>query len=86
MVSHHALVILFDAIALLAILLFVVILIPAIFSKNVHRSMGWYSLMIAWLVYSLSYVLLIGRQDTHGLPAFGICLAQTLVIYAVPPL
>lgn len=86
MSSHHALVVLFDVIVLLAVLLFVFTLTPAIFSKKVQRSIGWYNLMTAWSVYSLSYGLLIGRQETPDPPPLGICLTQTLVIYAVPPL
>lgn len=86
MSSHHAQVVLFDVIVLLSILLFVFTLAPTIFSKKVHRSIGWYNLMAAWSVYSLAYGLLIGNQETPAPPPFGICLGQTIVIYGVPSL
>ncbi|KAF7759911.1 hypothetical protein Agabi119p4_11606 [Agaricus bisporus var. burnettii] len=55
-------------------------------SKSIVRSPSWYNLLAAWLVYSLSYGLLVGRQEGPGQPPIGLCLAQTLLIYAVPPL
>ncbi|KAF5359744.1 hypothetical protein D9756_003442 [Leucocoprinus leucothites] len=85
MPSHHSLVVLFDAIVLVATVLVLCTFLPAILSRNVKRSIGWYSLMTAWLVYSLSYGLLIGRQEGPE-PPFGLCLFQTLLVYAVPPL
>lgn len=84
--SSHTLVVLFDVTVLLAILLFVFTWAPAVFSKKVQRSIGWFNLMTAWSVYSLSYGLLVGRQEIPGPPPFSICLAQTLLIYAAPPL
>ncbi|KAF9445476.1 hypothetical protein P691DRAFT_777551 [Macrolepiota fuliginosa MF-IS2] len=86
MSSGHALVVLFDVTVLLAIILFLCTLLPAVFSKSVQRSIGWYSLMTAWLTYSLSYGLLIGRQEEPIEPPLGLCLFQTLLVYAVPPL
>ncbi|XP_006455641.1 hypothetical protein AGABI2DRAFT_121542 [Agaricus bisporus var. bisporus H97] len=55
-------------------------------SKSVVRSPSWYNLIAAWFVYSLSYGLLVGRQEGPDQPPMGLCLAQTLLIYAVPAL
>lgn len=45
--SSHTLVVLFDVTVLLAILLFVFTWAPAVFSKKVQRSIGWFNLMTA---------------------------------------
>lgn len=82
---HHALVVLYDVIVLVAIILSLCTFLPAIFSKSVQRSIGWYSLTTAWLVYSMSYGLLIGKQEGPK-PPLGLCLLQALLVYAVPPL
>lgn len=42
--------------------------------------------MTGWLLYSLSYGLLVGRQEGPDEPPLGLCITQTLLIYAVPVL
>ncbi|KAF9444668.1 hypothetical protein P691DRAFT_736113 [Macrolepiota fuliginosa MF-IS2] len=86
MPSDRTLVILFDVLVLMAVVLLLCTLLPAVFSKNVYRSIGWYNLMTAWLVYSLSYGLLVGRQVESADPPLDLCLFQTSLIYAVPGL
>ncbi|KAF9452946.1 hypothetical protein P691DRAFT_134132 [Macrolepiota fuliginosa MF-IS2] len=86
MPSIHALIILFDVVVLVAVILCLCTLLPAVFSKNVHRSVGWYSLMTAWLVYSLSYGLLVGWQEGPNKPPLGLCIFQAPLVYSVPPL
>lgn len=83
--QHHTLIIVFDVFVLLGFILFLCTLLPAVFSRAVQRSVAWYSLMTAWVVYSLSYGLLVGRQEGPE-PPLNICLLQTLLIYAVPAL
>lgn len=85
MPSHHTVVVLYDVIALTAMVMFICSFLPAIFSRGVQRSAGWYSLMTAWLVYALSYILLVGKQEGPE-PAFGLCMLQTLLVYAAPSL
>ena len=85
MPSQHSLVVLFDVFVFAGIGLSLCTFLPAILSKNVYRSIGWYSLMTAWLVYSLSYALLIGKQEGPD-PPFGLCVFQSLLVYATPPL
>ncbi|KAL9714062.1 hypothetical protein Ac2012v2_002369 [Leucoagaricus gongylophorus] len=85
MPSQHSLVVLFDVLVLVGTVLSLCTFLPAILSKNIYRSIGWYSLMTAWLVYSLSYALLIGKQEGPD-PPFGLCVFQSLLVYAAPPL
>lgn len=82
----HGWILFFDITVLLGVFLATCILLPALFSKNVHRSIGWYSMMGAWLVYGLSYSLLIGLQERDDPPPKGLCLLQTLLIYPAPVL
>jgi hypothetical protein len=65
--------------------LFLLTLLSAALSKAVQRSVVWYSLMIAWLVYAATYGLLVGKQEGPD-PPLPICLAQTTLIYSVPTL
>ncbi|KAF9444457.1 hypothetical protein P691DRAFT_649185, partial [Macrolepiota fuliginosa MF-IS2] len=57
-----------------------------ILSKNVYRSVGWYNLIIAVLVSTLNYGLLVGQQEKPIEPPLGLCLFQVLLLYAVPAL
>lgn len=82
----HTSVIIFDVLVYLSVLLTVCTLLPALFSKTVERSSGWYSLVTGLLLYSLSYGLIIGRQKGPHEPPPGLCVTQTLLIYAVPAL
>lgn len=86
MPSSHLLIVLFDVVDLLGIILLACALLPAVLSKTIQRSRVWYSMMVAWLVFALSYGLLVGRQEPPSQPPFGLCLVQTLLVYAVPPL
>lgn len=81
----YDIVILFDVLVLLSILLVAFALLPAVSSRYVSRSVGWYSLMTGWLVFSLSYGLIVGYQGERR-PPLSLCTFQTLLIYAVPQL
>lgn len=84
--TSHVTVILFDVLVLLSALLIVCTLLPAIFSKAVERTPGWYSLIAGWFLFSLSYGLLIGRQEGLEEPPLGLCVMQSVLVYGVPPL
>lgn len=60
-------------------------MMTAICSKQIYRGKGWYGMMSCWLVYALSYGLLVGRQIGPE-PNFAHCFIQTIFIYAAPPL
>ncbi|KAJ3575187.1 hypothetical protein NP233_g1261 [Leucocoprinus birnbaumii] len=82
----HAFVVSFDVVVLVGVLLLVFALLPAVLSRNVSRSVGWYSLMAGWFVYTLSYGLVIGYQEGDVPPPSSLCVTQTLLIYAGPTL
>lgn len=79
-------VIIFNALILLSICMFVGALLPAIFSPTVKRTAGWYSIVSGWLVYAVGYALLIGHQESRPGPPHGLCAFQTVMIYSVPAL
>jgi hypothetical protein len=82
----HFLVVLFDVFVFLGVVPLACILAVAIFSKTIQRSVGWYNLMVAWLVMGSSYGLLLGRQEDTDDPPPSLCLIQALLIYASPVL
>lgn len=82
----HALIVAFDIIVLLSVVLNLAALVTAMLSKSIARSPIWYSMMTAGVVYSLSYGLLVGRQETPDEPPLGLCVTQTVLIYGVPVL
>jgi hypothetical protein len=83
--SSHSFVLVFDIFELLAVLLISCTLLTAICCRAIQRSIAWYNLITGWLVYSLSYGLLVGRQEGPQ-PPMGLCVLQTVLVYAVPGL
>ncbi|KAG6916579.1 hypothetical protein DXG01_006228 [Tephrocybe rancida] len=75
----------FNILVLLALTLNAAYLAPALWSSSIHRRPQWYSLAISYIVYSTSYLLIIGHQSGPD-PPYGLCLAQAAFIYAAPPL
>jgi hypothetical protein len=60
-------------------------IVPAALSPNIHRSKTWFSMIISWMVYAASYLLILGHQ-LGAEPPRGVCGLQMLFIYASPPL
>ncbi|KAF8169110.1 hypothetical protein K438DRAFT_238677 [Mycena galopus ATCC 62051] len=54
-------------------------------SSTVHRSGLWFRHIISWIIYSASFLLLVGNQFTPT-PPFGLCMVQAALIYAAPTL
>ncbi|KXN90377.1 hypothetical protein AN958_04246 [Leucoagaricus sp. SymC.cos] len=79
-------VIIFDVLVLISVLLTVLTLLLAVLSRNVSQSAGWYGLMTGWVIYALSYGLIVGYQEGEKEPPLGVCAFQTLLIYAAPAL
>jgi hypothetical protein len=73
----------FDVLQLLALVLLVAMLLPALLSKSVHRMKTWFNLIVACIVYCISFLLLLGHQSGPE-PPFGLCLFQAGLIYAAP--
>ena len=58
----------------------------AYFSPAVHRSGLWFRHMLSWILYSASFLLLVGNQLGEAEPPFGLCFVQAGLIYAAPTL
>ncbi|TFK75193.1 hypothetical protein BDN72DRAFT_832546 [Pluteus cervinus] len=72
----------FNVFSVLGIFLTSATLIPVLCFR-VRRRPAWISQMVFWLVYSISYFLLLGRQIGQA-PPFGLCILQAALIYASP--
>ncbi|KAJ4466006.1 hypothetical protein J3R30DRAFT_3720873 [Lentinula aciculospora] len=91
--SQHdpSLIILFLVLQLIGLIGSIVTVFIARFSC-VRRHLAWYNFLASWIISSLSYSLLLfaGQIDLSGdkksgVP-FGLCVFQSSVVYAAPPL
>ncbi|ESK88614.1 hypothetical protein Moror_3112 [Moniliophthora roreri MCA 2997] len=79
----YTLVQVFNSLNILGLILLTFTIIPAIWSRTVHRMDAWYSLTISSMLYCISFLILIGHQFGKE-PPFEICLFQAALIYAGP--
>lgn len=75
----------YDILSFASALVIALTILTVVCSKQLERGKGWFGMMFYWLIYSLSYGLLVGKQ-TGTEPSFGHCFVQTMFIYAAPPL
>ncbi|KAJ7019913.1 hypothetical protein C8F04DRAFT_323939 [Mycena alexandri] len=75
----------FNCLAVSGLILLLATVVPAALSQNISRSKTWFSMIISWMVYASSYMLILGHQLGPD-PPRGICGLQMLFIYACPPL
>ncbi|KAJ7429015.1 hypothetical protein FB451DRAFT_1334088 [Mycena latifolia] len=73
----------FDVLQLLALVLLAAMLLPALLSQSVQRMKTWFNLIVACIIYCISFVLLLGRQSGPE-PPFQLCVFQAGLIYAAP--
>ncbi|KAF8659896.1 hypothetical protein AX16_001780 [Volvariella volvacea WC 439] len=73
----------FNAFAFLGFFLVLATLLPALLSPRVHRRAAWFCLMFSGLVYSITYLLLVGRQRGPE-PPYTLCALQAALVYAAP--
>ncbi|KAJ7494800.1 hypothetical protein B0H11DRAFT_2003422 [Mycena galericulata] len=73
----------FDALQFSALVLLVAMLLPALLARSVQRMKTWFNLIVACIVYCISFLLLLGRQSGPE-PPFALCLFQAGLIYAAP--
>ncbi|KAF8217482.1 hypothetical protein K438DRAFT_2006614 [Mycena galopus ATCC 62051] len=78
-------IVIFNLFAFLGLFWLSAVLITAATSRTIHRSKTWFAHLGAWAAYSLSYVLIVGRQ-TGPPPSHTVCLLQASLIYACPVL
>ncbi|KAJ3574195.1 hypothetical protein NP233_g1932 [Leucocoprinus birnbaumii] len=75
----------YDVLSFTSALILAIMILTAICSQKVYRGKAWFGMMACWLVYALSYGLLVGKQIGPE-PSFAHCFVQTMFIYAAPPL
>ncbi|KAJ7116069.1 hypothetical protein C8R44DRAFT_880443 [Mycena epipterygia] len=73
----------FNTFSFLGIFSLTLVVAMAYFSPTVHRSELWFNHMISWIVYSASFLILVGHQ-LGPTPPFGLCMVQAAFIYAAP--
>ncbi|KAJ7285038.1 hypothetical protein C8J57DRAFT_1462096 [Mycena rebaudengoi] len=83
--DSHTPTVLFNTLAISGTVLLSATLLPAVWSKNIRRSKTWFSMIISWIIFALSYVFTIAYQFGPE-PPRGLCCLQMLFIYACPPL
>ncbi|KAJ6494878.1 hypothetical protein C8R47DRAFT_389151 [Mycena vitilis] len=83
--ESHTPIFIFDFLAAGGFVMLLATLFAAMLSRTIHRSETWYSMVFSWLVYSLSYLLIVGHQ-LGSPPPRGLCVLQMAFIYATPPL
>lgn len=74
----------FDLLHLLALILLILITLSALSSRRVHRMRTWYSFLLSWIIYTVSFLLLPFRSPGFE-PDKASCLFQASMIYAMPP-
>ncbi|KAI3614018.1 hypothetical protein WG66_010831 [Moniliophthora roreri] len=75
--------IIFDVLHGSALFLLLLTILPPLVSKSVRRMKTWYALMVSSIMFSSSFLLLLGQQSGPS-PAFGVCVYQAGLIYATP--
>ncbi|KAF8916005.1 hypothetical protein CPB85DRAFT_1432381 [Mucidula mucida] len=75
----------FDSLLGAGFLLVLGILVIAAWSPQVRRSKTWFAFLGAALVWSITYLVLLGQQFGRA-PSYGLCVFQTCLVYAIPPL
>ncbi|KAK0470143.1 uncharacterized protein EV420DRAFT_1634565 [Desarmillaria tabescens] len=76
----------FNSILVISLVLLTAVLLPALISKHIYRMRIWYALICSAIVYCVSFFLLVGYQIGPEEPPFGLCVAQTVMVYAAPVL
>ncbi|KAJ7158708.1 hypothetical protein C8R46DRAFT_1224641 [Mycena filopes] len=76
---------LFNFLQIFGFLSLAIIVLTAWLSPTVHRTSAWYSFMLSWMFFCLSYFLIVGQQVGPE-PSFEICVTQAALIYAAPVL
>lgn len=63
-------------------------LATVIFSRSIPRHALWFSFAISWVISTVAYTLLLwgGYLSSDSKPPFALCLIQSAMIYASPPL
>lgn len=77
----------FDALAFIGLALNAAVLAPVIFSPSVRRTTTWSGLIISFIIYSWSYLVIFPWQRLLSqFPPFGLCFLQATLVFASPAL
>ncbi|KAJ7066545.1 hypothetical protein C8F01DRAFT_1248546 [Mycena amicta] len=74
---------LFNSLYTTGLALLTIVILPPIFARNVRRSALWFAFLASWMLYCISFLILVGNQLGPD-PAFGLCLFQAAMIHAAP--
>ncbi|KIK65035.1 hypothetical protein GYMLUDRAFT_94488 [Collybiopsis luxurians FD-317 M1] len=77
-------IVIFDILQSLALISLLIPFTTAALSKSVSRMKTWYNLLFFFIVYCISYLLLIGHQFSKEEPPLALCTFQAGAIYAAP--
>ncbi|KAF4571247.1 hypothetical protein EYR36_008576 [Pleurotus pulmonarius] len=80
---EHALVNAYNAVQITGLVLLVAIVLTARLSSTINRSIAWYNLILSFIFYAVSFLLIMGKQFGPE-PPFALCLVQCLFVYAAP--
>lgn len=83
--SWRRILIAYNTLTIISIVSIVLVLLPPLLCKSIHRRLPWYGHMLTWLVVSIALLLMIGHQRDDQPPA-GLCFVQSALLYATPPL
>ncbi|KAJ8473636.1 hypothetical protein ONZ45_g16221 [Pleurotus djamor] len=73
----------FNAVQITGLVLLLLVILTSWLSPKVKRSIPWYNIIISWIFSAFSFLLIIGKQMGPE-PPFGLCLLQSIFIYAAP--
>lgn len=76
---------LFIALHAVALALLLAVVLPAFLSPQVHRMKTWFSFILGWMCFCISYLVIAGHQ-WGAEPAYSLCLFQAAFVYASPVL
>ncbi|KAL4260432.1 hypothetical protein AB1N83_006581 [Pleurotus pulmonarius] len=80
---NRALIAAFNVVQMTGLVLLLAVILTAWLAPSVKRSIAWFNVIISWIFSASSFLLLMGRQ-TGPEPPFGLCLFQSMLIYAAP--
>ncbi|KAJ7116063.1 hypothetical protein C8R44DRAFT_794053 [Mycena epipterygia] len=73
----------FNSLYFIGLGLLAIVILPPLLSRNVSRGPLWFCFMGSWMLYCVSFLLIVGRQLGPE-PPFGLCLFQAALIHAAP--
>lgn len=77
-------IVVYDSLLIASIAFLTFVLLTAYFKRRtILRTSSWFSLIISWLIYAVSYLFIAGYH-TGPEPPFGLCVFQAASVYTAP--